>query len=731
MATSQWDIIQEIFLQATALSKEDRAKFLEVACENDNGLLAEVRSLLECDERVPDDFMKPNLIKDQNENREQKPIDKLIGTTISQFNITRLIGSGGMGAVYLAEQANPKRLVALKISYSDIRAKSIRRRFEHEIQILAWLHHPHIAQVYEAGIHVDESGTNHNPIPYFAMEYVHNAETIVVYANKQKLPIKEGIKLFLQACEAIEHGHRKGVIHRDLKPANILVDASGCVKVIDFGIAKATDSDISITTIQTDTGNLIGTVQYMSPEQCNGNPHSLDSRSDVYTLGVVLYELLCGRLPYEDINGGIHTIIRAICEQFPQPLHLVDRKLRGDLETIVLKALEKDREKRYQSVADLAKDLQRYLNREPIEARPPTVWNRFIKCISRHPIVSTSCAACFIAACIIATTLFTTWWYTQTPHSITKVDDLNEYRLLSVGDTIMHSWSSANPHIGFARLMNRPSEFGGGRIAVIGYGPDSEDGQGGGVCAYDVGRGEYTNPLWTNQAKNESIPKYLKEMGRTEEKFGAQEVFIHDIFPEVPGKEILAVFAAQSQRCVRIIDLSGKTRYQVWYDGVIDSSLWMEKPGLLILSGESSVEYLQKRGFPNSKAPYPDVVFAIKPRLDFITKEFISEIPGEIETSPVWFRFVMYPFDQVMTTASSLRCDLSHQTGNAIGYSLKVIANKWPTAGMGWLIDVNGNEIPNTRWECDYYRTDSSLPNPSRFYLSDTLESVEEGGNGT
>jgi len=298
-----------------------------------------------------------------------------------------------MGTVYVAVQERPRRTVALKLMKAGIASRSALRRFEYESQILARLRHPNIAQVYESGTHDEGAGS----VPFFAMEYIPSAKTITAYAEDKELGTRQRLQLFAKVCDAVHHGHQKGIIHRDLKPGNILVDSSGEPKIIDFGVARATDSDIAVTTLQTDIGELIGTLQYMSPEQCEADPHDLDTRSDVYALGVVLYELLCGRLPYDVSRAAVHEAAKVVRESKPARPSTINRTLRGDVETITLKAMEKDRARRYQSAADLEQDIQRYLNREPIEARPPSVIYQVRMFARRHRAAFGAIAAVFLA----------------------------------------------------------------------------------------------------------------------------------------------------------------------------------------------------------------------------------------------------------------------------------------------------------------------------------------------
>ncbi len=402
MTSGRREQIKELFDQALALKPQQRDSFLAETCGDDADLKSELQTLLAHDHGAPAEFMRPP----EPETAEAPALpkegaDPLVGQHIGQYHLKRVIDSGGMGTVYLAVQDHPHRTVALKVLRAGLASRSALRRFEFESQILGRLRHPGIAQVYEAGTH-DDPGTPGAAVPYFAMEYIPSARTITEYARTKELGTRERLALFVRVCEAVHHGHQKGIIHRDLKPGNILVDSNGQPKIIDFGVARATDWDMTVTTLQTDVGQLIGTLQYMSPEQCDGDPGDLDTRSDVYALGVVLYELLCGQLPYDVTRVAFPEAARVIREVRPPRPSTVNRTLRGDVETVTLKALEKDRERRYRSAADLGDDIRRYLDSEPIEARPPSVTYQIRMFARRNRAAFVAMAAVF-AVLVVAT----------------------------------------------------------------------------------------------------------------------------------------------------------------------------------------------------------------------------------------------------------------------------------------------------------------------------------------
>src|SRR5262245_12930932 len=319
---------------------------------------------------------------------------------IGRYRILRLIGEGGMGAVYEAEQDHLRRTVALKIIKPGLAGPELLRRFEQESQALGRLQHPGIARIYDAGT----ADTGFGPQPYFAMEFIHGTN-VKDYAGERHLNTRQRLEMVAKIAEAVQHAHQRGLIHRDLKPANILVDETGQPKILDLGVARAIDSDVQATS-HTDMGQLVGTLAYMSPEQVLADPLEIDTRSDVYALGVLLYQLLAGRLPYS-MSKKLHEVVMTVREEEPQRLSTVNRLYSGDIETIVAKALEKDKTRRYASAAELAADIRRYLKDEPILARPASTAYQLRKFARRNRVLLGGTAVVF--AVLVAWAATSTW----------------------------------------------------------------------------------------------------------------------------------------------------------------------------------------------------------------------------------------------------------------------------------------------------------------------------------
>ncbi len=412
---------ERIFHAALQRAPEVRAEFIANECGGDGSLQARVEQLIVAHEN-PDSIMQHSPMSNSvDATTEQASLSDAVGTQIDSYKLREKIGEGGMGVVYVAEQERPvRRKVALKIIKPGMDSREVIARFEAERQALALMDHPNIAKVLHA------SSTDAGR-PYFVMELVRGV-AITDYCDKKKLTIDERLELFVQVCHAVQHAHQKGIIHRDIKPSNVMItehDGSAVPKVIDFGVAKATNQRLTEQTIYTKFQQIIGTPMYMSPEQAELSGLDIDTRSDIYSLGVLLYELITGVLPFakERFERASYDEMRKIIrdEEPARPSNKIStvgdsatlvsanrgtdptrfrRQVAGDLDWIVVKAMEKDRTRRYETADRLAEDIQRYIDDDIVIARPPSAVYRFRKFVTRNKALVATAAAIFSALSI-------------------------------------------------------------------------------------------------------------------------------------------------------------------------------------------------------------------------------------------------------------------------------------------------------------------------------------------
>jgi serine/threonine protein kinase/tetratricopeptide (TPR) repeat protein len=446
MDPNRWERAKTLFHDVLELSPERRQPYLQGACREDEGLQREVEELLRAHDRLGPWLASPTLGSGAHGSRPGASTlsdSEQAGTRIGRYKLLERIGEGGFGEVWMAEQEAPvRRQVALKVIKLGMDTRHVVARFEQEREALALMEHPNIAKVLDGG--ATESGR-----PYFVMELVRGLP-ITSFCDQEELSIADRLSLFQQVCNAVQHAHQKGIIHRDLKPSNVLVtlhDGRPVPKVIDFGIAKATDAELTQRTLFTGFRQLIGTPEYMAPEQGGLSGLDVDTRADIYSLGVLLYELLTGTRPHEmraAMERGYDEILRTIREdEPPKPStrastlgdRLTDvarrrhtapktlsRLIRGDLDWIVLKALEKDRSRRYATAYALSEDIGRHLADQPVLATPPSGLYRLVKYTRRHRLGVGAAAAILLA---LISGLAVAWaGYAEADHA--RLDEMSE-----------------------------------------------------------------------------------------------------------------------------------------------------------------------------------------------------------------------------------------------------------------------------------------------------------------
>jgi non-specific serine/threonine protein kinase/serine/threonine-protein kinase len=411
MTPQRFQEVRAIFEAVISRSEAERLTTLQLLRDRDPELNSEVEGLISVDDRRAEFIEKPAALLDRNPTLEIPA--ELEGCSIGPYRLLQIVGEGGMGQVWRAEQTRPvRRIVALKLIKAGMDTREVVRRFESERQAVAVMDHPAIAKVFDAGS--TPSGR-----PYFAMEYV-DGLTITKYCDEHRLAIRDRLKLFVRVCEGIQHAHQKAIIHRDIKPSNVLVaevDGKPLPKIIDFGVARAISPDSADETAFTREGAILGTPEYMSPEQASTLAGTLDTRTDVYSLGVLLYELLVGAAPHEFSGLPLFEVLRTIREEPAQRPSVRYRalgmdsgtahnrrltasalydELHSDLDIIVLKALKRNPENRYGSPQELAADLTRYLRHDPVLARPASAFYVARKYVSRHWVLVAGAAAVFL-----------------------------------------------------------------------------------------------------------------------------------------------------------------------------------------------------------------------------------------------------------------------------------------------------------------------------------------------
>jgi hypothetical protein len=628
------------------------------------------------------------------------------GDLLGQYELVRIIGEGTYGLVFLARHRPISRHVAIKVLRTCLDSAAILARFSAERETLARMDHPNVARIYDAGATADG-------LPYFVMEHV-DGGPITSACDQRRLGLRDRLELLVQACDGVQHAHQRGIIHRDLKPGNILVRWDGdrpVVKVIDFGVAKALHGAPADDVVRTQQGELVGTLRYMSPEQCAGDPGAVDVRSDVYGLGAVLYELLCGRPPHDLAGLPPLEAARRIVQLDPPAPRSIVPGISRPVETIILKALARDPERRFQSAADLAADLRRFLGGEPISALPPSWLSRLARLARRHKLAAAVIAALLVSLLILLSTTAGIAWLALRPDHIVIAKGQRFVELRSRAGHRLHLWDSGVDHgIWFAQMLERNPAIGRGNIVVVAYSRATVDPSvAGHVVAYRADRPQVA--LWSSADTVLAMPPGYVD--RRTAHLDVSLVRVADVLPSAPGMEVVVVQELWpfSPNVVRVFDLAGRLRYQVWHEGGILDLAWLPGAGRLVLCGVNGEHRWDERGVSAPSLNYPMVVMAVEPRDGHTSDSWIVLNGRRMDETLRWYRWIGPANDNLARLAPigvrfSRPGDGFDRTRSV---ELTVLGRSMGTnveAGFTLVLDVDGSE--RHRWTGDGYKMGQS-----------------------
>ncbi len=652
MTPERWCKIRRILDELLLMPIEKRDAYIESSCREDASLVVHIHDLVAHMEStlvetpldnpaVGSPFNVGSQLSSIQATRSLKPVESwpendVKGLRVGRYTIRRGIGQGGMGTVYEAIQDIPRRRVALKIMRTGLATRSMINRFRFETEVLGRLNHPNIAQIFDAGVHYESAlgDSNSCALPYFAMEFVEEGSAISEFCETGDLDIRERLVLFVDACRAIHHGHQKAVIHRDIKPNNLLISRDGVVKVIDFGVARSTDSDLDRQTLAVETSGIIGTLQYMSPEQCSGQSEQpeIDVTSDVYSLGVVLFEMLCGQLPYAESGHSVVSWARIISESPILCPGKINRSLRGDLEAILLMALKKNTSRRYQSAEAFAEDICRYLRRETISARPLSFRDKVASVIRYRPYSVMMIAAVSVSICIIAGSYLGTWYLNNTLGSVQRVG-VGQYQVLTKGGKFLRGWNGAAAVV-LVQGGDLKGLSEGVLVAAASHEPAESTIRGKliyfALSDLDEPALEFAppdHPPAFTERWNEIL-----ESGWQERPFKPCSVILADVFqgPDHPGKEIIATFRHSSDcpSVICIYDSEGEVLWERWHLGHLQTTQWSTHYSQIIAFGyrnDHLHDWSSLRDLDLPKSFDPTIAFAIQPSLAASSQRIIVD----------------------------------------------------------------------------------------------------------
>lgn len=625
---------------------------------------------------------------------------------IAGYTIEYRLGSGGSGDVYRAVGRGSQRLVAIKLLRAPLGSGDKARRAWRELDLLAQLRLTCIPQMLDYGQHEGRL--------YIVTDFI-DGSLLADYCHDEELDRAGRVQLLAKVADAVQALHEHGVIHRDIKPENVIVNCHGQPVIVDLGIATLLTENLTETL--TVEGTPFGSPAYMSPEQARGERALISTRSDVYGLGATAYYILIGQMPY-DTDTSVFEAVHRVAREDPRHPRELDRGIPRQLAAVLHKAVSPRPKDRYESASELARDLRRWLNRDPVEATGLTVARRIGRLATRYPIPTTTAACLAVAGMVFALTFLSVWWLNSMPYRMEIVGGDNSIaRLLARSDRPLMEWDTGcEDGIVFAELI-QGGMLGREEVALIGiqHQRDGED-LPGPLCAFET-RNEYSL-LWSSDDEQRRLrmPPPISDV--EEGLFRIRWVQTIDIFPDAqsPGPEIVALHRYQpySPTAIRIYDVRGEVLWQVWHDGHLNNAYWLTESKQLVLCGVNSECTWADRGHPEVKyRPYPFVVFAVRPEFGRIHQEWIHTAGGKGTYEPEWYRCLLPPgigsaFGDLNPTVVVTSPRIEYGAGYAVRFDLR--SKRPPHAEITLVLDAHGAQID--RHVPTVYEVQEGLPDP-------------------
>ncbi|MHA1600101.1 MAG: serine/threonine protein kinase [Alphaproteobacteria bacterium] len=639
--------------------------------------------------------------------------------SIAGYTLEARLGGGAGGEVYRAVHLDSDRQVAVKLLRHTLGEGMHAQRAWRELDSLQQLRLPAVPCLIGHGIQDGHL--------FIATEFI-EGRPLDDYAEGEDLDLQARVALLAQTADAVQSIHEQGVIHRDIKPGNIIVDSHNQPVLVDFGIATLITGSAVETLTQ--EGQPIGSPAFMAPEQARGERNSISTRSDVYGLGATGYLLLTGDTPH-DMDATLHESIRRVAQDEPRRPRDLKPSLPRPLAAILAKACSRNPADRYHSAGELATDLRRWRNHEPVEAGGLSIPQRAGRFVARHPVVSTATACAAIAILTVASTWTAVWWTAMQPYRIELASDRREARLLARNGNELDSWLECeNDAILFTELVDRPDEFGGGKVAVLGFSSVAASHPAGHLCLFELD--DLKSPRWTSGIgwPRIKMPEPISNgLGEPEDAtFIASWAGVFDVFRESAGDEIVAIHrhSTHSANAIRVYSAAGEVLYEVWHDGNIKDGYWLPNEQLLIfcaLNGEGNIRKRDAQ-VEEDDTSQPVVVFAIHPTFKSRVRQYIHTAGGKGTIEPFWSQCLL-PLEAVnqLASGSGLHLDLASPAQTNLPRScfrLTVTAiRSGGKPSINFTLDIQGTELEEARLAGDSYQSRADLPDWRNFEFSD------------